>query len=406
MSQSFPYAELFAQAARLSPKLVTWRRHLHANPELSFEEKETQRFIKQQLDTIGVDYKTIAGTGVLVRIEGEKSCGKGQIRRHVAIRADIDALPIQEVNGRSYGSQRAGVMHACGHDVHTTSALGAIVLMHGLRDEFCGSVTVIFQPGEEVLPGGATKVIAEGGLNDVQAIAALHVDPALEVGQFGFRSGAYMASTDELHLTLTGEGGHAALAHKHQDLIATFSQLVTASQQIVSRKAPSTIPTVLSWGSVSSEGGATNVLASKLQALGTLRTYDESWRVEAHRWLRQVVKHSCEMFGAQYELEIREGYPALDNDENATLSVRKAVALLHNGIEVFDLTLRPTAEDFAWYLQHVPGCFFRLGVGNAAEGITAGVHRPDFDVDERCLPYGAAALAAAALALLQDANGK
>ena len=392
-------ATLLGDAQRLSPKLTAWRRHLHAHPELSFEEHKTQAYVRRQLASLGCeDVRDIATTGLYVDVVGTQP-GRAPSRR-VALRADLDALPIQEVAGRAYGSTRAGVMHACGHDVHTTCALGAVALLRARRDQFCGSVRVIFQPGEELLPGGATHVIEGGGLEGVERIVGLHVAPSLAVGTYGLREGRYMASTDELHLRMRGGGGHAALAHRHTDLIATFAQLVSASQQVVSRKAPPDIPSVLSWGHVATTGGATNVLAAELHALGTFRTYDDTWRSRAHEALRKIVANSCAMFGADHELEIRRGYPALTNDVETTRAVSRALGALDPNVEIAALALRPTAEDFAWYLREVPGCFFRLGVRNERRGITAGVHQADFDVDEACLPYGAAGLAASALALL------
>ncbi len=404
MSSKALIAGFQAHAAQLSPKLRTWRRHLHAHPELSFAEQNTQGYLLELLSKEGIsNVVPIAETGVLVTLSGE---GSGAITACVALRADIDALPIQEVAGRSYGSQVPNVMHACGHDVHTTCALGAVLLLHQARANWAGTVKVIFQPGEEVLPGGATKVIAAGGLlnPDVQSITALHVAPELEVGCFGYRLGPYMASSDELHLRLSGSGGHAALAHRHTDLIATAAHLITGLQQVVSRKAPPAVPTVLSFGSVSSAGGATNVLATSLTLKGTFRTYDQAWREQAHTHIERIAAKTAEMFGAHLELEIRQGYPALANDTRLGPPLVQTLQQLVGEEQVQELELRPTAEDFAWYLQEVPGFFFRLGVGNAAKGISASVHQPDFDVDEACLTIGATALAACALKMLTEAE--
>lgn len=385
---------LRTRAYGLARDLSAWRRHLHRHPELSFEEVATQRYVRETLGRYGVEAHPIAGTGLLATVgSGDGPC--------VALRADLDALPIQEIAGRAYGSLRDRVMHACGHDVHTACAMGAAVLLAEVADRLPTPVKVVFQPGEEVLPGGATHVIEAGALvhPPVAAIAALHVAPELPVGTLGTRSGAYMASSDEVRILLRGAGGHGALPHKTVDLVAAAAQVITALQQVVSRKAPAEVPTVLSFGHVVSHGGATNVLPVAVELAGTLRTYDEEWRGEARAWIKKIATASAEMYGAEVEVDLRRGYPALVNDEAVTGVVATALERVFGAGAVTDLSLRPTAEDFAWYLQHVPGTFFRLGVGNVERGITAGVHTPDFDVDEACLPVGALALATAAVSL-------
>ena len=394
-------SDLLARARRLTPKLTAWRRHLHAHPELSFAEHETQRYLERELAALGATSRRIAGTGVLVEIAG------GAPGPCVALRADLDALPIQEVEGRSYGSQVPGVMHACGHDVHTACALGATALLLESRRRLRGTIKVIFQPGEELLPGGATQVIADGALEHprVERIVGLHVAPALPVGTYGVRAGDYMASADEVRIALTGDGGHGALPHQHVDLVATAAQMLVGLQQVVSRKAPPDVPTVLSFGRIASRGGATNVLTDRVELEGTFRTYDEDWRERAHGLIADICASTARSLGAGCEVDIARGYPALHNDRDTTATVRAALGALAGGWEggrVVDLALRPTAEDFAWYLREVPGCFFRLGVGNERAGITAGVHTPGFDVDEACLPLGAAGLATAARALLRE----
>lgn len=388
---------LLEKAVQLSPKLVEWRRHLHANPELSFKEVKTQEYVIKQLKKLGLSPKPIAETGVIVII------GPSESTTCIAVRADMDALPITEIEGRTYGSKTPGIMHACGHDVHTTCGLGAAYLLNQVADELPIAIKLIFQPGEELLPGGATKIIAAGGLQspEVKAIVALHVAPDIEVGSLGIRAGDYMASADEIYLTLSGNGGHAAMAHQHSDLIATAAQILVGLQQVVARKAPPEVPTVLSFGKIESTGGATNVLASEVKIAGTFRTYKEDWRKKAHRVIREIVAHTAQAFGAEFELEIKLGYPALSNDETLTKSAKEALSRLVGEHQVQPLSLRPTAEDFAWYLQKIPGVFFRLGVRNESKGITAGVHTSAFDVDERCLPVGAAALAVTAIEFAQ-----
>ncbi len=394
------HKDFLKKAVQLSPKLTEWRRHLHANPELSFEEYNTQAFVLEKLRSFGLSPKPIANTGVVAIIgaTAEKHC--------IAIRADLDALPIQEVQGRQYGSTSKGVMHACGHDAHTTCALGAAYLLQQMSNDLPLPIKLIFQPGEELLPGGATKVIAAGGLKspEVLGIVGLHVAPDIEVGKLGIRAGDYMASADEIYLTLKGSGGHAAMAHQHSDLIATAAQLLVGLQQVVSRKAPPEIATVLSFGKIESFGGATNVLASEVKLAGTFRTYNEKWRTEAHRIIRHIIKHTCASYRVDFDLEIKVGYPALSNDISLSAAVKKTLVELVGVDQVQPLSLRPTAEDFAWYLQKVPGVFFRLGTRNESKGITAGVHTSVFDIDEDSLPIGAAALAASAMELATYTN--
>ena len=379
---------------RLNPQLKQWRRHLHANPELSFSEHETQAYVRRELEGRGLAAEPLAGTGLALVIGPDRATCIG-------LRADLDALPIQEVEGRDYGSRVDGVMHACGHDVHTTCAMGASLLLAEAADHLPMPVKVLFQPGEEVLPGGATHMIRDGALQtpEVVAIAALHVAPDLAVGTFGTRPGAYMASSDEIRFTFHGPGGHGALPHQTVDLVAVAAQTIVALQQVVSRKAPAAVPSVLSFGHVASGGGATNVLPVRVALAGTFRTYDAAWRERAVEWIEAIVKGTAEMYGAEVTVDIGRGYPALVNDASCTTAVESGLRTAFGTEAVVALGLRPTAEDFAWYLQHVPGAFFRLGVGNAARGISAGVHTPEFDVDEDCLGLGAVAMASAAVAL-------
>ncbi len=395
MSHHSLLARLRASADRLQPQLVTWRRHLHAHPELSFAEEDTQVFITERLREMGLVPIALAGTGVVALIGGDatKPC--------VALRADMDALPIQEAPGRAYGSLVGGVMHACGHDVHMTCALGAAHLLAAFADELPAPVKMLFQPGEELLPGGATEMIAAGALRQptVAAIAGLHVAPDLPVGTLGTRSGPYMASADEVYLTLRGPGGHGALPHKTVDLVAAAAQLIVSLQQVVSRKAPAGVPTVLSFGRIETVGGATNILPTELRIAGTFRTYEEEWRSSAHAWIERISRATVEGLGGEVDVDIRRGYPALCNDEACTAIVREGLVSAFGPDRVGELDLRPTAEDFAWYLQEIPGTFFRLGTANAARGITAGVHTPSFDVDEACLSVGALAMAVAAVEL-------
>jgi len=360
---------------------VAWRRHLHQNPELSFEEHETARFVEQRLECLGIPYERMAGTGVVGTIRGE--LGEGKV---LALRADMDALPIQEVEGRRYGSRRSGVMHACGHDVHTASLLGVASILQQLRGSFAGTVKLIFQPGEERLPGGASIMIKEGVLENPvpQGIIGQHVMPLIEAGKVGFRAGKYMASCDELFMTIKGKGGHGAHPHQNIDPIAIAAQIITALQQIVSRNADPRTPTVLSWGKIIGNG-ATNVIPEEVYLEGTFRTFDEKWRAEAHSRMVKMAVGIAESMGASCDFEVRKGYPFLINEAKITEACRQFAVEYLGEEHVVELDIWPAAEDFSYYSQEVNACFYRLGTGNKAAGITAAVHTPTFDIDERAL---------------------
>jgi amidohydrolase len=368
-------------ASRYFEDIVTLRRHLHSHPELSFEEYETSAFIKRELDTLGVSYETLANTGVVALIKGDKPSD-----RVLALRADIDALPITEVEGRKYGSQNPGVMHACGHDVQTSSLLGVARILQKLKAEFGGTIKLIFQPGEEKLPGGASIMIKEGVLENPRptAIIGQHVMPFIEVGKVGFRSGQYMASTDELYMTVKGKGGHGAHPHQNIDPIAISAQIITALQQVVSRVADPRIPTVLSWGKIVGNG-ATNVIPDEVYMEGTFRTFDERWRKEAHQKMTNVAVGIAESMGATCDFEVRHGYPFLINEPKLTDRSRTYAEEYLGKENVLDLDLWPAGEDFAYYSQEIDACFYRLGTGNDKKGITSAVHTPTFDIDEAAL---------------------
>lgn len=360
---------------------VEIRRHLHQHPELSFEEYQTAAYVKQKLDYLGIPYETMAETGVVALIHGEKETGKV-----LALRADMDALPIQEVSGRNYGSQNDGIMHACGHDVHTSSLLGVAAILQSLKGEFGGTVKLIFQPGEERLPGGASLMIKEGVLQNPtpNGIIGQHVMPLIEAGKVGFRTGKYMASCDELFMTVKGRGGHGAHPHQNIDPIAITAQIITALQQIVSRNADPRTPTVLSWGKIIANG-ATNVIPDEVYLEGTFRTFDEKWRAEAHGLMVKMAVGIAESMGASCDFEVRKGYPFLINEKVITESSR-AYAVEYLGEEnVLELDVWPAAEDFSYYSQEINACFYRLGTGNKERGITSAVHTPTFDIDEQAL---------------------
>lgn len=359
-----------------------WRQHLHAHPELSFEEEQTAQFIAEQLEIMGIPFKAgIAGTGIVALIEGNDPSSS-----MTALRADIDALPIQELNEVSYKSTIDGRMHACGHDVHTASLLGAAKILNDLKSEIKGSIRLIFQPGEEKLPGGASLLIKEGVLKNPvpEKILGQHVFPELPAGKVGFKSGIYMASADEIYITIKGKGGHAAMPHKNIDPILTAARVICGLQELVSRKSNPAMPTVLSFGAING-GFATNVTPEEVQLLGTFRTFDETWRFEAHEFIKNFVEATCAAVGASALVDIRVGYPCLYNHE-ATTELKKAQAIEFLGEEnVIDLDIRMTAEDFAYYTHEVPGCFYRLGTAAPDGSKSAPVHNPHFDIDECAL---------------------
>ncbi|MGE7773839.1 M20 metallopeptidase family protein [Chitinophaga sp. NPDC101104] len=379
-----------ALASEYAADLVACRRHLHAHPELSFQEFETSKFIQQQLESWGVPYRAgVAGTGVVALIEG-KNPGK----KVIALRGDIDALPIEEANDVPYKSQNPGIMHACGHDVHTTVALGAARILQQLRGEFEGTVKILFQPGEEKHPGGASLMIQDGALENPkpEAILGLHVLPAMETGLLGFREGKYMASADEIYITVKGKGGHAAAPHLTADTILIASNLVVSLQQIISRNNDPFSPSVLSICAFNG-GHTTNVIPSEVKLMGTFRAMDETWRFKAHELIRKQATELVHAMGAEIDIDILVGYPTLYNNEAVTANARKLAEDYLGADNVVDTELRMGAEDFAFYSQVIPACFFRLGTGNKARGISSGVHTPKFDIDERALEIGAGTMA-------------
>ncbi|MBE7175491.1 MAG: amidohydrolase [Mucilaginibacter polytrichastri] len=389
-------------ARTLHEKTVVNRRHLHAHPELSFEEKETSAFVAKKLGEMGIPFEPMAGYGLVAKITGEKSSDAV-----VALRADMDALPITEANEVPYKSTNPGVMHACGHDVHTSSLLGAAEILNQLKAEFGGTIKLIFQPAEEKLPGGASLMIKEGVLENPkpQAVIGQHVMPLIEAGKVGFRSGKYMASTDEIYVTVKGKGGHGAQPQQNVDPVIITAHMLTALQQIVSRHADPKLPSVLSFGKVIANG-ATNVIPNEVYLEGTFRTLDENWREEAHQRILKMAKGVVEGMGGTVDFEIRKGYPFLINEEKLTARTR-AYAEDYLGREnVLDLDIWMAAEDFAYYSQVADACFYRLGTGNAAKGITSSVHTPTFDVDESSLEVGPGLMAYIAIKQLEhESNG-
>mgnify|MGYP003575315527 CR=1 FL=1 len=374
------------KAEEFFPDIQAIRHHIHSNPELSFQEFKTSEFVAKNLQTWGIEHQTgIAGTGIVALVKG-----RNPEKRCIALRADMDALPITEANEADYKSKNEGVMHACGHDVHTACLLGAARILNDHKEEFEGTVKLIFQPGEEKHPGGASLMVAAGVLEHPkpEAIFALHVYPALPSGTAGFRAGQYMASADEIYITIEGKGGHAALPHQTVDPIAIAAQVITSLQQVISRKSNPLVPSVLTFGKIAG-GFATNVIPDKVAILGTFRTMNEQWRYEAHGWIKDITEQVCTANGAKVTVEIPVGYPSLYNDPHLTLQA-ETWAREYIGIQnVHTLDLRMAAEDFSFYTQHIPGCFFRIGTNRNNEAFTAPVHNARFDIDEEAMKTGA-----------------
>ena len=377
-------------AADYSPDIIANRRHLHANPELSFEEDNTSTFVFEKLKEYGLDpQKGIGGNGVVALIKGRNPDDKV-----VALRADMEALPIMEQNDVPYKSRNDGVMHACGHDVHTSSLLGVARILNEIKDSFEGTVKLIFQPGEEKIPGGASMMIKDGVLEDPvpKKIFGQHVMSQLPVGKVGFKPGMYMASADEIYIKVIGKGGHGAMPDNNIDPVLITSHIIVALQQIVSRHANPKTPTVLSFGKVVANG-ATNIIPDEVYVEGTFRTLDEDWRYDAHRKMKDIAESLARGMGAEIEFTVLNGYPFLKNDVGLT-DRSKDFAIEYMGEEnVVDLDIWMAAEDFAYFSQKVDSCFYRLGTRNEEKGIISNVHTPTFNVDESALEIGAGLMA-------------
>jgi amidohydrolase len=390
--------KILGLAREIHAEVVNYRRHFHAHPELSMQEFKTAAFIEERLKEWGISFQSgIATTGIVATIYG-KNPGSDLI----ALRADMDALPIKEVGAAAYKSQNEGVMHACGHDVHMASLLGTAYILNQLKDEWEGSIRLIFQPSEEAYPGGASLMIKEGVLESPKprVIFGQHVFPNLDAGVIGFRPGPSMASTDEIYITVKGKGGHGATPELNVDPVVAAANVLIALQQLVSRNAPPSVPTVLSFGRFIADGKM-NIIPNEATLDGTLRTYDEHWRKQAHEKIRQIVVKTAEAHGATCEVRIEHGYPSLLNDKDVTERAMNHAAELLGQEKVMEIEPRMTAEDFAYYSRIVPACFYRLGIRNQEKGITANLHTPDFDVDEDALLTGPALMAWLAMRELQ-----
>jgi len=382
-------------------EVISIRHHLHSHPELSFEEKETAAFISRKLSGWGIKHQTnVGGFGIVGLISSRI---KDQRSKILALRADMDALPITEKNDVEYKSTNEGVMHACGHDVHSSALLGALKILNELKDEFEGEIKFIFQPGEEKLPGGASKMIEAGVLENPKPdlIIAQHVYTPLKVGTAGFRSGLYMASTDEIYITIKGKGGHAA------EQVIDANPLYAAGRLLVSLDANSRElskaknPTVLAFGKITGMG-ATNIIPNEVTIEGTLRTMDEKWRKEIHQRLEELIDNRRKMEQQQFDLRIEAGYPCLINDEKVTGETKSFAEGYLGKQNVVDLDIRMAAEDFAFYSQKIPACFYRIGTGNPDKEIISGVHTPTFNIDEDALEIASGMMAYIAMNHLQS----
>lgn len=375
-------------------ELLRWRHHMHSHPELSWEEVQTTQFIQSELEKMGItSIEKPLSTGLVATI----TSGKGKT---IALRADIDALPISEQNTCEYKSKNEGVMHACGHDVHTTCLLGAAKYLMENKDKWQGSIKLIFQPSEEKQPSGAEAFIKAGVLNSVESIIGLHVTPELEVGKLGFRTGPFMASADEIYMTILGKGGHGASPHLCIDPVVISAHIILALQNLVSRYADPKTPTVLTFGDIHGFG-ATNIIPEKVELKGTLRTFDEAWRIEIQQKIKDIAQGIAKSFGGECVVDIPLGVPFVNNDVELTTKISDLAAKLIGKENVVEMPIRMGAEDFSFYGHHCKASFFRLGTGNVSKGTTISVHNPKFDIDEDALVLGSSAMAEMAVVLLK-----
>ena len=373
--------EIQQLAKEIYGDVIETRRHLHTYPELSFCENITSAYVKAKLDEMRIQWKAMADTGVVATITGGKFSGEV-----IALRADMDALPLTEANNVIYASQYKGVMHACGHDVHTSSLLGTARILQSIKNKFGGTVKFIFQPGEEKLPGGASLMIKEGVLENPKpnAVIGQHVMPGIDCGKIGIRKGKHMASMDEIYVTVRGKGGHGAQPHQNIDPVLITSHIIVALQQVVSRMADPMLPTVLSFGKIIANG-AVNIIPDEVYLEGTFRTLDEKWRVEAHKRIKKMAESIAEAMGGSCDFKIVVGYPFLVNEENLTAQVKTFAEEYLGKDNVLDLDIWMAAEDFAYYSQVTDSCFYLLGTGNKEKGIVSSLHTPTFNIDETAL---------------------
>jgi amidohydrolase len=369
-------------SVKYSKEVVEFRRHIHANPELSYQEFNTVKYVEEKLRSFGLtSIQKLATTGLIVDIKG-----KNPDKKTIALRADMDALPIKEANDVPYKSTNDGVMHACGHDVHTSSLLGTAKILNEVKDKFEGTVRFLFQPGEEKNPGGASYMIRDGALENPRpaGIIGQHVFPMLPVGKIGFREGMYMASADEIYLKVVGKGGHGAAPDLAIDPIVIASHIIIALQQIISRNASPKQPTVLTFGNIIGKG-ATNIIPDEVNIAGTFRAMNEEWRKSGLEKIKKMAESIAEGMGGRCEVDISHGYPYLENNPELTRRLRQAAVDYVGKDNVIDIDITLGAEDFAYYSQVIPASFYRIGTRNDAKGITSYVHTPTFNIDEDAL---------------------
>ncbi|NBD26415.1 M20 family metallopeptidase [Paenibacillus glycinis] len=359
--------------------MVAWRRYLHQNPELSFHEKETSRWIAERLREIGCEVREgVGGYGIVASVRG------GMPGPAIALRTDFDALPIQDEKTTEYASKVPGVMHACGHDAHTATMLAIAACYQANKDQLAGERRFIFQPAEEVSPGGAIGMIADGALTGIDAVYGVHLWTPLPYGLVATRSGPFMAAPDEIYIDIAGKGGHGALPHETIDAVMVGSAMVQALQTIVSRSVNPLDPAVVTIGSFHA-GSTANVIAERCKLVGTVRTFSDEVRALAQERLEAIVSHTAAMYGASAELEYRNGYPTVVNDAQEAARFFKVAAETFGEGEVRESTLIMAGEDFTYYLREVPGCFMFVGAGNPDCGATFPHHHPRFDIDERAM---------------------
>lgn len=364
----------------IEKRMVEYRRHLHRNPELSFQEEKTSNFIKQVLGEQGVRIEDFGSHHSFAAIVEGSGAGKTY-----GLRAELDALPITEKSGVDFSSVNPYAMHACGHDMHMAIAMGVTLSLYRQRESLKGRFVAIFESGEEVLPGGAQAITQSKlfSLLKPDAMFGVHVLPELEVGKIGVCPGKYMASGDEVYITVEGKGGHAALPHLLIDPVVCVAEIILGLQTLVSRKAPALIPTVLSFGRVEALG-ATNIIPDEVSIAGTFRTMDETWRNEAHKIIQQTITGIVASHGARCEVEIRKGYPSIFNNPELTQLVKQTATELLGNDNVVDLEPRMTTDDFAYFSNLVPSVFFRVGTGFPNTD-NPQLHRPTFNPAEESI---------------------
>jgi len=386
-------------AAAYYSDVIGIRHHIHRFPELSYEEFSTSAYIQEQLKIIEVPFKSgFVKTGIIGWVKGINP-----EKRTIALRAEMDALPVSEKNDVPYKSENPGKMHACGHDLHMSALLGTARILQNLKDKFEGTILLVFQPAEEKLPGGASLMLQEGAFEGFSPslIIGQHASPGLECGKVGFRPGLYMASSDEIYITVKGKGGHAAVPHQLVDPVLIAAHIIVALQQIVSRNAQAAVPSVLSFGKIEA-AGATNVIPSEVKIEGTFRTMNEAWRKDAHEKISRLARSTAEGMGGSCDVDIIYGYPVLENHPGLTAKAIRYSKQLLGDDQVADLDLRMTSEDFAYYARHFPALFYRFGTTDPDGRYISPLHSSTFMADEESLITAMTTMTWLALCFLKE----